>query len=139
MATIVTDYKLAVGHDNVAGYVVVSAITDGTDTLDEPKAVNTSSRGVRRFTLEQPKFSGTKTMALVFSRMTIGLHEHMQDTYEGLVTARLPFDGVTFANYNCTLIIPDKAELKDSYYIDAVLDTVGFRNVECPIFDIEAV
>ena len=139
MATIVTDYKFAVGHDNVAGYVVVSAITDGTDTLDEPKAVNTSSRGVRRFTLEQPKFSGTKTMAYVFSRMTIGLHKHMIDTYEGLVTARLPFDGVTFANYNCTLIIPDKAELEANYYIDAVLDTVGFKDVRCELFDIEGV
>lgn len=139
MPAITTDYKLAVGHDNTAGYVVISAITDGTDTLDEPLCVNTSRRGIRRFTLEQPKFSGTKTAALIFTRMTIGLLKHMQDTYEGLVTARIPFAGVTFADYNATLIIPDKGDLEGSYYIDAQLDTVGFLTVRCDLFDIEIV
>jgi hypothetical protein len=71
--------------------------------------------------------------------MTIGLHEHMQSTYEGLVTIRIPLVGSTFANYNATLTIPDKGELEGGYYIDAVLNTVGFRNVRCELFDIEAV
>jgi hypothetical protein len=137
--SIVTDYKLAAGHNNTAGYTAIDEITDGTDTLDEPKAVNTSIRGVRRFTLEQPKFSGTKTMALVFTRMTIGLLEYMQSNYEGLVTVRIPFTGVTFADYNATLVIPDKGELQEGYYLDAVLDTPGFQEVVCPLFDIEAV
>jgi len=139
MPAITTDYKLAVGHNNAAGYTVISAITDGTDTLDEPRGVMTPSRGVRRFTLEQPKFSGTKTAALIFTRMTVGLHKYMIDTYEGLVTVRIPFDGVTFANYNATLIIPDKAELEGSYYIDAALDAVGFQDVRCELFDIVAI
>jgi hypothetical protein len=139
MAPITTDYKLAAGHNNVAGYTAISSITDGTDTLDEPLGVNTPRRGERRFTLEQPKFSGTKTAALIFSRMTIGLHEHMQNTYEGLVTIRIPLVGSTFANYNATLTIPDKGELESGYYIDAVLNTVGFKNVRCELFDIEAV
>lgn len=139
MTMIVPDYKLAVGHNNVAGYDAINTITDGTDTLDDPLGVSSPRRGVRRMTLEQPKFSGTKTSALIFTRMTIGLLEYMQDTYEGLVTVRIPFSGKTFADYNATLTIPDKGELEGSYYIDAVLDTPGFKNVRCPLFDIVAV
>ncbi len=139
MTVLTTDYKLAVNHNNTAGYTAIDEITDGTNTLDEPLGLPTSSRGVRRFTLEQPKFSGTKIFALIFTRMTVELHKYMIDTYEGLVTVRIPFDGLTFANYNATLIIPDKLELEDSYYIDANLDTVGFRDVRCELFDIVAV
>jgi hypothetical protein len=136
---VTTDYKLASGHNNVGGLVAITSITDGTNTLDEPLGVSTVSRGVRRFTLEQPKFSGTQTAALVFSRMTIGLHKYMIDNYEGLVTVRFPIDGNTFANYNATLIIPSKADLESNYYLDAQLDTQGFRNVRCELFDIEAI
>jgi hypothetical protein len=136
---ITTDYKIATGHNNTAGYTAIPSVTDGTNTLDDCKGVNTPRRGVRRFTMAQPKFSGTATAALVFTRMTIGLHKHMIDTYEGLVTVRIALDGVTFDDYNATLIVPDKGELEGSYYIDAVLNTPGFRDVRLELFDIEAV
>jgi hypothetical protein len=139
MSTITTDYQLAAGHNNVAGYTVISEITDGTTTLDEPLVRPTISRGVRRFTLAQPKFSGTAFAALVFTRMSGEMLEYMKDNYEGLVTVRLPLDGSTFANYNATLIIPDPADLEGSYYVDAQTSVEGYQDVRCELFDIEAV
>lgn len=134
---ITTDYKLASGHNNVAGYTAITSITDGVNTLQDALIFPNYSRGVRRNTLKSPKFSGTESTAILFSSLTVGLHKYLIDNYEGLVTIRLALGSETFDDYNATLVIPEYEP--DNFYIDANATDAAFFQVLCPVIGISLV
>ena len=135
---ITADYKIADGHNNAAGFTAITSVTDGTNNLDETLGIPFYNRGTRLFVLGTPKFSGSESTSWTFSRLTIGLHKHMIDTYEGQVTIRAALGSSTFANYNATLIVPSLSELS-GFNIDANLNTAIFTNVRLDFIDLEAI
>lgn len=138
MSAITTDYKLAASHNSAGSLVAITSITDGTNALVEPLGLPNYTAGIKRYRADgRVNLTGVKSSALIFSYMTVGQYAYLKTNYEGLVTARLALGSTTFANYNCTLVMPLFSEM-DYIVIDS-LETVGFSNVRVDLLHIVAI
>ena len=133
MAYLTVDYQLAANNNNAAGLTLVTAITDGTHTFAEPLGLSRISRG-QRMTLANGTVSRRGSPRLQWqSSMTVKQYWHLVNTYEGPVTIRTPYGGITWANYNAVLTLPDPEDL--NYVVFAASDHAasfigpGFLNV----------
>jgi hypothetical protein len=135
---ITTDYKLAAGHNNAAGLVAITSITDGTHAFVEPFGIGNFTRGIPRSRCNGTRgFAGAQASAWVFSFITLAQWNTLKTTYEGLVTVRLALGTTTFANYNASLILPDISEL--TFTINDSIGMGGFSNVRVDLTRLVAI
>ena len=130
--TFTPDLQLAVGHDNAGGLIPITSVTDGTYSLDIPFDFPFANEGVLRFTIASPVYSGTFSGGMLFTRIAVDLLDYLRTDYRGFVTVKYPFNGLTYANFNASLIIPNNSEL-GTYVEDSELDTWTFQQVFLPL------
>lgn len=113
MASITPDTQIAAGHGNAGGLALISSLSDGNGVFFVmPRAIPGQRRGARRKQLNGPTtFIGKNSVVMTSKPMTILQYQVVLDTYEGLITIRLALDGVTYANYNASLVMPDEIDL----------------------------
>jgi hypothetical protein len=133
MATeIANEISIAAGHNNAAGFVVVSNLTTSGIAFVAPKTLPRSNRGERKVaTSGISRFSGKRYHRWQSSILWIPQYPYLVTTYEGAVTIRTLFDSLTYANYNAYLYcgeLNDYAgkEVNESLYGLAVPDFIWY-------------
>jgi hypothetical protein len=102
-------------------------------------------RGARRKQLNGPTtFIGKNSVVMTSGVMTKLQYKVLLDTYEGLITIRLALDGITYANYNASLVMTDEADLSE-YSPDIAFIGYqgsagpGYKNVDWTVTDLDAI
>lgn len=113
MSTLTNNNQVADGNNNAAGLALWSAVTDANSiAFVMPRFKGTRNRGVKRVRLNSTQgIIGKDSGRLVFAAITIAQYKVLIDTYEGLVTLKIPLDSSTYANYNAVMVVPDEEEL----------------------------
>lgn len=111
--------EIASGHDNAAGLVRVNTVTDtnGAALTDPIVLFSRSTRGQARTGLGGYNGRvGKPSQVWVFPFLLLAQYKKLKDDYEetsgGAVTVKTTLDGITYANYNATLFMPDYSELE---------------------------
>lgn len=145
--------ELASGHDSTGSLVRVNTIVDANSVaLPDPVVLySQSTRGQNRvgFGGYHGRI-GKPSQTWIFPFLLLAQYKTLKDTYEevsgGAVTIKTTLDGITYANYNAYLTLPDFAELEfdnlRSLYWEASypdLNGAGFSSVPVSITGIEAI
>lgn len=116
MTCIAPDYKIAVGHDNVAGLTLITSITDGADLFVEPQALGTFNLGLGQIGSDGSLvFQGFASLIWNMT-MTTRQYVYWRTTYagggySGNVTIRTTTErSDTYANYDAVMLIPQVSE-----------------------------
>jgi hypothetical protein len=114
MTTLTAQHQLADGNNNAGGLQLFTAITDSNSVpFPMPSMKGSRNRGVKRVRLDGTQgIVGKDSVILTFGGLTLAQYDLLKDTYEGLITIRLPLEVVTYANYNAVMVVPDEADLE---------------------------
>ena len=110
----VSEAKIAVGHNNVAGLQLVSSISVGGQPLYAPVTIGTYSGGVRRYLCSgRPQLVGLRRIDWR-SYVSVAQYEYLRTTYAGAsgVTVRSTAYGLGWSNYNAYVWFDEPAELE---------------------------
>lgn len=116
MVAYFTEYKIAVGNNNTAGFSFVEALTDGTYSYPPPSGIGTFENGALIVRGDgSVTFDGLPSCEWVFDKLFPSQITYLKTTYcssgqSGLVTIRTISDSA-YANYNARLIMPTQKEL----------------------------
>jgi hypothetical protein len=144
MSTLTANHQLADGNDNAAGLTAFPSITDANSVpFVMPRFKGSRNRGVKRVRLDGTQgIIGYDRGVWFFTGMTLAQYDLLKDTYEGLVTVKIPLEASTYANFNAILIVPDESGLE---YAKAVSSQVwdnqqwpGYSDVEITLRKLEA-
>lgn len=144
MASITPDTQIAAGNNNAGGLALISTLTDSNGIkFVMPRALPGQRRGVRRKQLNGvTTFIGNNSVVMISSVMTVLQYQVTLDTYEGLITIRLALDGITYADYNAALTMPDEADLTYIPNITRILNQgdcgPGYSAVDWTVTDLAA-
>jgi hypothetical protein len=144
MASITPDTQIAAGNNNAAGLALINTLTDGNGIkFVMPRALPGQRRGARRKQLNgATTFIGKNSVVMISSVMTVLQYQAVLDTYEGLITIRLALDGITYANYNASLVMPDEVDLTYIPNITRISNQgdcgPGYSGVEWTVTDLVA-
>lgn len=106
MPEITTNTQIAAGNNNAAGLALVTSLSASGIPFLEPQSVNKSSYGSLRVKANgAPDYSGYKSLQWVSGVLWLPQFAYLRANYEGPVTIKAPFEGVTWANYNCVLTL----------------------------------
>ena len=145
MPIITPNYQIAAGNNNAGGLVRIDALSDANGVrFVMPRGVMNRNRGLRRFRLNNTAARvGKDSTFWISGGMTVMQYAYVLATYEGLVTVKLALTGVTFANYNATLWMPDEEELEYVRLVGASHDEgfvgPGYRNVRWNFIGLTAI
>lgn len=114
MATLANNNQVADGNNNAGGLARWDAVTDGNSIpFVMPRFKGSRNRGVKRNRQDGTQAHiGKDSGVLLFTAVTLSQYDLLKDTYEGLVTLKIPLEDSTYANYNAVLIVPDEEELE---------------------------
>src|SRR3989304_9045725 len=118
MPAFIPDYKIAAGHNNVAGLTAVNALTDVNGIkLFMPKALPFHEFGQLIFRSNgAPDYRGFDSQDWEFAALLVAQYYLLRTTYTGLITVRTSLDdGQSFANYNATAWIDQKTAAQARY------------------------
>jgi len=142
MAFVTTNYQLASENDNAGGLTAVTSITDGTNVFAEPQGLFDITRGESVIQSNGVAgFRGYPSLTWI-SNMTVKQYWYLVDNYEGLVTIKTAYGGLTWANYNAVLTLPDPAQMTRTVFLAsshaAAFVGPGFLNVRWAFTRLEA-
>lgn len=110
--TCVYPYKIAVGHDNVAGLTLVSALTDGVTQFIPPRTIGNYQPG-ELLPLLSKGVSVAGTPSTIWElTMTSKQHKYWRTTFcaggfQGNVTiSTITEEADVYANYNAKMTVP---------------------------------
>ena len=144
MASFTPTTQIASGHDNAGGLTLITSLTDSNSVpFVMPRALPNHTRGQRRVGVDGAITRiGKPSFTMVSSVMTILQYQYVLTNLEGLITIRLPVTGVTYANYNATLWMPDESELTYVYLTGSSyapnFTGPGYRDVVWNVIRMEA-
>ncbi|MHC4558867.1 MAG: hypothetical protein ACYS80_16365 [Planctomycetota bacterium] len=143
MAYVTTNYQIASGYNNAAGLVLITSLTDGTNTFVEPTGLFTQRRGRREVRGNGiVGRSGFQSSQLI-SDMLVSQYWYLVDNYEGFVTVKIPVGSTTWANYNAILSLPDPAEMEQVSFAGSDHEHnfvgPGFRSVQWSLSRLAAI
>jgi hypothetical protein len=113
MSTLTANHQLADGNDNAGGLTLLTAITDSNSVpFPMPRFKGSRNRGIKRARLDGTQgIVGFSSAVWFFTALTLGQYDLLKDTYEGLVTVKIPLEASTYANFNAVMVVPDEADL----------------------------
>ena len=114
MSSLTNNNQVADGNNNAGGLARWDAVLDTNNIpFVMPRFKGTRNRGVRRDRLDSTQgIVGYSSGILVFTAMTLDQYDLLKDTYEGLVTVKVPLEARTYANYNAVMVVPDEDTLE---------------------------
>ena len=114
MSALVNNNQVAAGNNNAGGLARWDAVTDANSIkFIMPRFKGSRNRGVKRVRQNGTQgIIGKDSGIWVFRFVTIAQYDVLKDTYEGLITAKLPLEVATYANYNAVMVVPDEEELE---------------------------
>ena len=132
---VVFDAKIATGLNNVAGLQLLTDLSVSSIPFIEVRTMANVNRGLpRTMTSGIVKRSGYANTRWISGLLWLVQFEHLLTTYEGEVTIRTTFNGITYANYNAVLDcgnLSDYTLIYDAKYGQAVQDFVwNFTRLE---------
>ena len=128
MATVIPDYQIASGHNQAGSLTLITSLTDANSVpFVMPKGKGSRTRGELRFRLDGSAGRvGKDGYSLTSTIMTIDQYKLLLDSYEGLVTVRIPLTSTSFANYNATLWFDDEDSLSYIPNVTGISNRTGF-------------
>lgn len=106
MPELTVESKIAAGNNNTAGLALITSLSASSIPFLEPLSINKSTYGELRVKANgAPNYSGYKSITWVSGLLWLPQFAYLRANYEGLVTIRSPFEGVTWANYNAILTL----------------------------------
>lgn len=112
---VLSDARIAAGHNNVAGLALVSSLVASGIPFVEPLEYPADSYGrgtPRVMTTGVRRFEGYPVRRWVSGLLWLPQYDMLRTTYEGLVTVRTRLYGTGYANYNAVLWLPEMDELE---------------------------
>lgn len=134
--------KIAINHNNQAGYTRFTQVGTGGYYLPAPIIVGSHSKGAEVMRGDYSlSFEGTRSATLTFHNLFPVLLTHLNTTYcagvnYGNVTLYIQLDDIDdYDDYNAILHIPQTSELRGAW------DPVAgwFNTVECRVVELGAI
>lgn len=106
MPLLTVETSIAAGHDNAAGLALVTSLSASSIPFLDLQSIGRVTRGnLRVMANGAPDYDGFKSIEWVVGLLWLPQFAYLRANYEGPVTIRSPFEGVTWANYNAILTI----------------------------------
>lgn len=103
--------SIAAGHDNAGGLALITSLSASSIPFIETLSVPKPTYGnLRTKANAAPGYDGFKSIQWTSGLLWLPQFALLRSTYEGLVTIKSPFEGVTWANYNAILTIGNISE-----------------------------
>lgn len=113
MPELTTETKIAAGYGNTGGLALITSLSASGIPFLEPRTIGLSSRGERRVKANGVgDYSGFKTIRWRSGLLWLAQYEYLITNYEGPVTLRSTFTGVTWSNFNGVLTLPSLNEVE---------------------------
>lgn len=127
------EYKLAIGWNNTAGYVVIKDVIVSTKQFAHVQGMGKYSPGEKRNYIDGAiDFVGEKMFTWLITRLHIVQYTYLVGTINAgrqanKVTARTRFNDATYYNTNAWMEVPETINLSRSfnYYLDVELRFTG--------------
>lgn len=103
--------SIAAGHNNAGGLALITALSASSIPFVGVVSIGDNAKGELRVKANSaPSYSGFKSIKWQSSLLWLPQFAYLRSTFEGPVTIKSPFEGVTWANYNAYLTIGNMDE-----------------------------
>lgn len=135
MPLLTIDTQIAQGNDNAAGLTLVTSLSASSISFLEPLTIFKPSRGQVRIKADGTSgYAGYRSLQWKSGLLWLAQFEYLRANYEGPVTIKSTFEGVTWANYNAVLTLGNIEEyelVNETQYGWAIVDFIWrFTRVE---------
>lgn len=111
MPLLTVETSIAAGNNNAGSLALVTSLTASSIPFLEPLSIGRVKNGELRVKANAaPNYSGYRTIEWVSGLLWLPQFAYLRANYEGPVTIKSPFEGVTWANYNAILTLGNIAD-----------------------------